>query len=728
MYSIILPILLLITTLLPSLGLSATRNLLPNSSFEITTVGDMPDWYYQYGGPQKVEDWYDHWSVDKASAFHGKNSVRLSVLKQSHVGKLSLRQALHEVAVKYQGWEWVKENGSYTFSVYMKSDQAEGQLVKVRFGENHSVVVGKQWQRYSFTAELDAEQYKLPDFAIVAKGTGVLWIDAVQLEKGKVPSPFQDTTPADGDIFPVKLSKTIMADELDDYVASTNENTIIQVKTGLSYYSTEKDAELIVEIDPSLVGLGDVYLSVEIFREGFDAYPVYSKEGIDFDEKERLLLVDLAELSNSVYKVVVALKTGKGAVIGKAVTSLYKYSSVPNEVKIDHVRRVLLVNGKPFMLAAACFLRVHDSYEHYKYLLNKIKSHGYTCVIATFSNRSNEDRLPLAEIRNFFDYADQIGLKVIPWVNPNAVKDGETYKGVKSGGLPAATVEQLFKEEINRLVPSLRSHPALLAWYPIDEPWRKYLLEHKITSKLTKCVKTLDPYHPVMLNYGNIRYDYQLHSNTLPGDIISLTQYPVPLKPLTDVAKDTAFEVLAAEGRKPVGLWLQFWGGKGRYPTADEFSCMFYLALIAGANSIQTWPMMPNSKALWDKAKEVITEFKQLFPIITAENNSDHFVTSTNAQIFFTVRQFGESFYLIAVNPTEKHIPSSFFFGGGRSLVHVADFFTKDIISHNGETIEYEFKPLEKCVFEFTLKKDSLLLDNVEKPKIKLIRPSSETD
>jgi len=49
----------------------ANENLLPNGSFEITTVPDIPDCYYQYLGPKKVNDWSELWTIDHKVVYDG---------------------------------------------------------------------------------------------------------------------------------------------------------------------------------------------------------------------------------------------------------------------------------------------------------------------------------------------------------------------------------------------------------------------------------------------------------------------------------------------------------------------------------------------------------------------------------------------------------------------------------------------------------------------------------
>ncbi|RLE46188.1 hypothetical protein DRJ25_04575 [Candidatus Woesearchaeota archaeon] len=688
---------LFFSLLLPAV-LWANENLLPNGSFEITTVPAVPDCYYQYLGPKNVDDWYELWTIDHEVAFDGHNSIRLEVKNNNQIGKLCVRHCLHKIAVKYQGWSWPARGKKYTFSVYLKSNQ-DSIPVRISFITSHLVKVEKYWKRYSFTENLSTAKYEFPYFSIVPKGVGKLWIDCLQLENGSSASSFKKSSFDNDSLFEKKITSLMTVNEFRNYVASIKKQNILQMKTGLSFYTGEQNADLIVSFNAANLNLRDYDLSLKVFPQADNSSPLYS-EKVEILKKQIIKSVDISQFQNGSYNVVALLSKKDGSAVAQVDTVLRKFAPENGVVKIDQEHRVLMVNGNHFPFVGACFLRVHDYLDSYTELLQKLKNHGYTCIIATFANRTNDERASISEIRGFLDYANNIGLKVIIWINPNAVKDGNKFHVVKSSFEPDV-VERKFKEEMERIIPIFRKHPALLAWYPIDEPYRENLINYGITKKLSMYAKQLDPYHPVMINYGGLKADYDFNNGTVPGDMVSSTQYPIPLWSVTEIVKNTALEDVASEGKKPVSLWLQFWGGQGRYPTADEFSCMFYLSVVGGANGLQTWPMMPCSQTLWNRARDVIAEYKLLFPIITAEKEDDNSISCNSSHVFFTLRQRDGKIYLIAVNSAKISQNVSFsIIDHMKSIAHVKDFFDQGIIEHNVRSFNSFFKPYERHVYE----------------------------
>jgi len=572
-------------------------------------------------------------------------------------------------------------------------------LVYINFVNLHKVNVGRQWQRYSFTEKLSTAKYEFPYFSIVPKGVGKLWIDCLQLEDGINLSSFKKSRIDKEDLFDEKVTTLMTVNEFHNYVASIKKQNVLQVKTDLSFYTDEHNANLIISLNIAALNLKNYNLSLKIIPQIDNSSPLYS-EKVEILKQQIIKPVDISRFQNGSYDVIALLSKKDGSVVEQADTVLQKYVPEHGAVKIDQEHRVLMVNGNPFPFVGACFLRVHDYLDSYPELLQKLKNHGYTCVIATFSNRSNDERATISEIRGFLDYANNIGLKVIIWINPNAVKDGDKFHVVKSSFEPDV-VDLKFKEEMKRIIPIFRKHPALLAWYPIDEPYREKLINYGITRKLTMYAKQLDPYHPVMINYGGLKADYDFNDGTVPGDMVSLTQYPIPLWPVTEIVKNTALEDVASEGKKPVSLWLQFWGGQGRYPTVDEFTCMFYLSVVGGATGLQTWPMMPCSHALWEKAKDVIAEYKLLFPIITAEKGDDNSISCNSSHVFFTLRQRDGKVYLIAVNSAKISQNVTFSITDNKkNITYVKDFFDQSTIEHNVGSFNVLFKPYERHVYE----------------------------
>ena len=72
--------------------------------------------------------------------------------------------------------------------------------------------------------------------------------------------------------------------------------------------------------------------------------------------------------------------------------------------------------------------------------------------------------------------AHQRMLKVVPWINPNALAiKGKKFRKVRE--FDSEIILKHYKKELDALIPKLKAHPALLAWYVFDEPSKDLILE-----------------------------------------------------------------------------------------------------------------------------------------------------------------------------------------------------------------------------------------------------------
>jgi len=154
-------------------------NIIRNSSFEI--LQDNLPLYWSpagslnltYGG---MENFLKLWCVDTGEKFHGKQSVRM--------GK----------GGTYSFYFSAEKGVPYIFSVYMKSDKenlpVELAIWEWNTGKFHkaAVRVDREWKRYVCKAETN--QTGMLRVKIELKEEGILWVDAVKLEKGTEPTDY----------------------------------------------------------------------------------------------------------------------------------------------------------------------------------------------------------------------------------------------------------------------------------------------------------------------------------------------------------------------------------------------------------------------------------------------------------------------------------------------------------------------------------------------------------
>ena len=377
-------------------------------------------------------------------------------------------------------------------------------------------------------------------------------------------------------------------------------------------------------------------------------------------------------------------------------------STIEGNVKIDTVRRCISIDGKPFFYFGACFMRVHQFRDRWDTLLSRIKEMGYTVVTASFTAPLSLDRANIDDIIDFLNLAKNKDLKVVIWVQPNAKNINGTLVNVRE--LPANDVLNEFKKELITLIPPLKNHPALLAWYVCDEPWRQTWVEIGFAKKLIDYARTLDNQHPVFINYANPQKHYVFYDGYVPGDIISETFYPIPVEPLTSVGLNAALNSFMSNYQKPLMFWYQFWSGKGRYPTPDEFRCMVYLSLIYGHTAFQTWPIMPSALPLWSEIKRITYELRTLQPFIYSKTNIP-LKMEADQFIYAAAKQDQDKIYVVAINTDNRSHSVSISFEE-KMPDHSEVLFEGRSILINNNKIEDSFLPFERHIYLFNAMAD----------------------
>jgi hypothetical protein len=186
----------------PQLPLAGVSNALPNSGFECGGAGwgcwapGLPGW----GG--EVFRLYGEW--DDQRAFEGRRSWKLSLSPETlpicYFDYFDPIQSLVKtLLIGHEGWVPVERGQSYVSSAYVVADrpnvpvhmvvwQADGRRLQQTF------TVGQDWTRVqlAFTAETDfACGFVGLDLRQAQRPEGTLWLDALQWEQGKEPSPYR---------------------------------------------------------------------------------------------------------------------------------------------------------------------------------------------------------------------------------------------------------------------------------------------------------------------------------------------------------------------------------------------------------------------------------------------------------------------------------------------------------------------------------------------------------
>ena len=174
-----------------------SRNMLPNSSFEVATLPGYPD---RWGSLMSQN------SVTPQTLTGNKNALFAQDDSTAVDGKYSLRvKGFHQIS------SWGPRFGkfvvqldldqTYVFSIYMKADREDMEVWMMLRGPNQwtKVKVGKQWKRYQVTGKPPGGGYRGSlyvdlrtegDIKVKPEEATTVWFDAAQVELGTEPTAY----------------------------------------------------------------------------------------------------------------------------------------------------------------------------------------------------------------------------------------------------------------------------------------------------------------------------------------------------------------------------------------------------------------------------------------------------------------------------------------------------------------------------------------------------------
>ena len=298
-----------------------------------------------------------------------------------------------------------------------------------------------------------------------------------------------------------------------------------------------------------------------------------------------------------------------------------KFPAAEREVKIDQFSQTLLVDGAPFFPVGLYWL-------HADMLGQARRWH--------FNSGDYFYKLRGEEVAELMDAAAEEGMQILLELTEFArLKPEPDYRAI------AAAVERY------------RQHPALLAWYLVDEP-DETKMDPAAAEAIYGLIRELDPYHPVYL-VNNRPHTYAAYAAA--SDILAVDVYPVPRYPITRVRDYVAQARWTSLGRKPVWLVAQAFGGVEhwpRAPTAAEVRNMTYQGLVQGARGVFFYRYCREEDrhiqppALWREVQALAAEMSELAPVLV---QPDHPVAKGGgAGVEVAVREYQSDYYVFAVN------------------------------------------------------------------------------
>lgn len=333
--------------------------------------------------------------------------------------------------------------------------------------------------------------------------------------------------------------------------------------------------------------------------------------------------------------------------VAQTVAQLTKLTPKNNAVRIDRLNGMLQVRGLPFFpVGFYTYSPVQPT------LIEEEVVRGFNLISPYQKNEYTEVEERIA----YLDRAAVMGMQVNYHLTALAGGGGVDEQGQK---LSWEARKQLLRAEVE----AVKEHPALLSYYLADEPSARKVNPDTL-ALLYQVVKQADPYHPVSMVFNETDL-VERYANSF--DIAMVDPYPVPDKPLTDVAHfvKTLNQKFALQ--KPIWLVPQTFGGGEwwrREPTRQELRAMVYLGLVNGATGLQAFirqglSAFPKSIDMWNEYGRIAREVQSLTPFFTQEEVPAD-VQANEPQIQLKAWLYNGELLLLVVNPENRPVNPAF--------------------------------------------------------------------
>lgn len=288
----------------------------------------------------------------------------------------------------------------------------------------------------------------------------------------------------------------------------------------------------------------------------------------------------------------------------------------------------ILHNGKPFFPIGM----YHAGTAQYELLA----ANGFNAVQGSGAN-------DLAQFKAGLDIAQKYGI----------ASDVPLY-----GGLQVAKNLKYSLEKLKYFA----DHPAILDWKIIDEPELRPTIAHEVPP-VYRALKKADPKNPIELTIsgaGSLDYwgDF--------CDIVQVDVYPLPARPMTEVADKTREAFKAKKPWQNLSFVLQCGWVKdlSNQPSVPQARSMVYMALIEGAKGIWWYSMSDpgwdlTKTPLWPHMKEINAEIKDLSQPLMLGKVIDG-VSCDQTKVLFRAVEYQNKTYLLMTNPEDKPLQAVF--------------------------------------------------------------------
>ncbi len=228
----------------------------------------------------------------------------------------------------------------------------------------------------------------------------------------------------------------------------------------------------------------------------------------------------------------------------------------------------------------------------------------------------------------------QAGFNLVVGTASPAYLDAARRRGIKVLASPGSSAGPGFSAAtVRRTVAEFDSHPALWAWYLIDEPDLNQVSPQDVRNA-HRFLKNQGAHKPtaIVLYQGSSAFDY-----AGIADILMIDRYPVPWLPLANFPQHVWMARLGLGPKKPLIAVIQAFDWSYhrdllpeekdlRPPTYEELRCMTYCALARRANGIIYYAFQSGGwnieqhPEVWDALRKTVSEVHERLPLFQAQH------------------------------------------------------------------------------------------------------------
>ncbi|MGC9317578.1 MAG: hypothetical protein ACP5KN_06015 [Armatimonadota bacterium] len=610
--------------------LSPRRNVLYNGGFEQWRNPDLPDGWRRT--PYATKETAAGLAPDETVVFDGRRSLQWA-LPDGGLSHVTERAGYYgpSLADTPSGW--------CVLSAHLRS-QPPGVEVSLKCGGSEERVAATgQWQRFAVAEETE-EAERSPSIAIQKLSPGTLWLDAVQLEAGREPTPFVERPPETLFGEP-QFPEDLLADEI---ARSAESGPLRGCGPELSYYTTERRGRLIYDVSLGRARRERASLTVRLTDADGTALMT---EAVDAPLPQRVVVeLDATALPLGTSRAAAELVEG-GEVTARLEHEVVRLwpAAEGSEVKINRLTRVLVRNGEPYLPVGS---DATGSVERALACIRGQAANGFNQLHLWSgfyqqqeTSNARMPRVDPAALTQILDAAHAAGMTVTVnlshWLSINHFHSERFHR-------PGVSDEEIIEGALEA-VRVAREHPAVLTWHLIDEPNPAYCTPEWI-ARIYRAVRQEDPYHPAEIN---VCVSGANMLSFLDGsDLMSIDIYPVPTQHIGVIAPNTRVMRLGG-GWRPIRWWIQSFA-RVREPTAAEELCMAYQAIAEGTRFVLFYNYRPSSYAAWAGLGQIADEIRALRPALIAEREDLPGVDGDGGRVVASLHRAEEAVWIIAVN------------------------------------------------------------------------------